>query len=678
MAAVLARPRPDVDHPVGGPDGVLVVLDHDQRVAQVAQPEQGLQQPVVVPLVQADRRLVQHVQHADQPGADLGGQPDPLRLAAGQRRRRPVQRQVVQADVEQEAEPGVDLLEHPPGDLLSRSDSSSASSSLASSPIGSAAVVGDRPAVHRDGQRHRLEPGAVAGRAGHLAHELGEPLPAGVALGLGVPPLDVGDRALEVGVVRPLPAVPVLVPDVHLVVVAVQQRLAGRGRQPGPRRVDAEPERVAERLDQPHEVVADVPAAPGADRAVGQRPGRVGDDQLRVDLHLGAEAGAVRAGAPGRVERERPRLELVERQVVVQAGQVLGVHPLAVRVVVRQVDEVQHDHAAGQRRARSPPSRSAAAGPTPSPSSRSTTTSIVCFSYFFSAGSSPGHRRVQPDRSCRRPGPGSSPWSAGRAAARCTRPCGPRTTGASTWNLVPSVKLEHPVHDLLRGLPGDRAAAHRAVRLAHPGEQQPQVVVDLGDRADGRPRVAAGGLLVDRHRRRQAVDEVHVGLVHLAEELPGVRRQRLDVPALALGEDRVEGQARLARPGQPGEDDHGVPAAGRARHPSGCARGHRGRQDDLPLCAQFSRCVTAAGGARPPAWYPGGLTKRGLARAHCHPPGSVPTNTWPRRQRFPVAAIGREPQARLTRPTPVLASPAAVMRPAAEDAATADPCRSGS
>src|SRR3712207_9144319 len=63
--------------------------------------------------------------------------------------------------------------------------------------------------------------------------------------------------------------------------------------------------------------------------------------------------------------------------------------------------------------------------------------------------------------------------------------------------------------------------------------------------------------LVDRDGRRQALDEVDVGLVHLAEELAGVGRQRLDVAPLALGEDRVEGQARLPRPGQPGEDDQG-------------------------------------------------------------------------------------------------------------------------
>ena len=57
---------------------------------------------------------------------------------------------------------------------------------------------------------------------------------------------------------------------------------------------------------------------------------------------------------------------------------------------------------------------------------------------------------------------------------------------------------------------------------------------------------------------RQALDEVDVGLVHLAEELPRVGRQRLDVAALALGEDRVEGEAGLARAGQAGEDDHRV------------------------------------------------------------------------------------------------------------------------
>ena len=186
----------------------------------------------------------------------------------------------------------------------------------------------------------------MAGRARHLAHEAGELLPARVGLRLGVPPLDVGDRALEVRVIGPLAAVPVLVADVDLGLVPVQQRLLGLGGELLPRGVEPEPDRLGERLDEPVEVVADVPARPRGDRALVERLGRVGDDQLRVDLHLGAEAGALRAGAPRGVEGEASRLELVERQVVVEAGQVLGEHPLAVRVGLRQVDEVEDDDAA--------------------------------------------------------------------------------------------------------------------------------------------------------------------------------------------------------------------------------------------------------------------------------------------------------------------------------------------
>ena len=89
LATVLTGTRADVDDPVGVVDGVLVVLDDDQGVAQILQPDQRLDQPPVVLLVQADRRLLEHVQYADQPGADLGREPGlPLRFTTGQRTRR--------------------------------------------------------------------------------------------------------------------------------------------------------------------------------------------------------------------------------------------------------------------------------------------------------------------------------------------------------------------------------------------------------------------------------------------------------------------------------------------------------------------------------------------------------------------------------------------------------------
>ena len=74
VAAVLPRARADVDHVVGDLDGVLVVLDDEHRVAEVAQADERVDQAVVVALVQPDRRLVEHVEHADQ-AASRSGRP---------------------------------------------------------------------------------------------------------------------------------------------------------------------------------------------------------------------------------------------------------------------------------------------------------------------------------------------------------------------------------------------------------------------------------------------------------------------------------------------------------------------------------------------------------------------------------------------------------------------------
>ncbi len=118
LAAVLTRPGADVDHVVGGADGLFVVLDDDDGVAQVAQADQGVDQLAVVPLVQADGRLVEHIQHSHQAAADLGGQADALRLASGQRAGIAVEGQVVEADVDQELQPGPDFTQDPVGDQV--------------------------------------------------------------------------------------------------------------------------------------------------------------------------------------------------------------------------------------------------------------------------------------------------------------------------------------------------------------------------------------------------------------------------------------------------------------------------------------------------------------------------------------------------------------------------------
>ena len=54
LAAMHAGAGADVEHIVGEADGVLVMLDHDHGVAEVAQALQRFKQPRIVALVQAD------------------------------------------------------------------------------------------------------------------------------------------------------------------------------------------------------------------------------------------------------------------------------------------------------------------------------------------------------------------------------------------------------------------------------------------------------------------------------------------------------------------------------------------------------------------------------------------------------------------------------------------------
>ena len=96
------------------------------------------------------------------------------------------------------------------------------------------------------------------------------------------------------------------------------------------------------------------------------------------------------------------------------------------------------------------------------------------------------------------------------------------------------------------------------MRLAEPGEQDAEVVVDFGDGADGRPRRVAGVALFDGDRGRQAVDVVDLRLLHLADELPGVRAEAFDVSPLAFGVDRVHRERRLAGTAGAAEDGHFV------------------------------------------------------------------------------------------------------------------------
>ncbi len=275
------------------------------------------------------------------------------------------------------------------------------------------------------------------------------------------------------------------------------------------------------------------------------REARVGHEQVRVDLEHRAEAGAARTGAVRRVEREDPRLQLRQGDAVLGAGEVL-------REEVRlAVDDVDRDEPLGERgggldRLRQP---QAEVGLHHEPVDDHldrvlellVEDDLLLEEALLAVDLHP-REAVPPELL-------EDVAELALAVADDGRVHGePRAFG----------QRENLLDDLVEALPGDRPAADGAMRAPDARVEEAQVVVDLRHRADRRARVARGRLLVDRDRRREPVDRVDVGLLHHLEELARVGGERLDVAALALGVDRVEREARLARAREAGDADERV------------------------------------------------------------------------------------------------------------------------
>ena len=113
-------PGPHVEELVGLEHDLRVVLDHDERVAGVAQALHHVDHAAHVARVQADRGLVEHEERVDERGAERGGEVDALHLAAGERARLAVEREVAQAHLAEVAQARADLAEQELGRLVER------------------------------------------------------------------------------------------------------------------------------------------------------------------------------------------------------------------------------------------------------------------------------------------------------------------------------------------------------------------------------------------------------------------------------------------------------------------------------------------------------------------------------------------------------------------------------
>src|SRR6185295_1423802 len=324
LSAVLTSPRTHVDDVICRQDRVGVVFDDDHAVAQIAQVLQGRQQPVVVALVQSDRRLVEHVHDAGQSRAYLRGEPDALRLAAGQRLGRAIERQVIEPDVVQELQPADDFLDNLVGDRLPLSFELQRLEKLAGFLQRTVADLVDRTLVagwaDLDVPRLAPQPRAFALGTGLRIQIFGELLADHDRIGFAITALEVRNDALECVLARHrLAAIGQILERDFFLVAAVQDHLLDALRQLVERLVQIESIMLAKALQ--HLEVELVAAVPTLDRTRGERKLRKRDDPFGIEEADRAEAIAARAGAHRIVEREKARLELFQRIVADRAGE---------------------------------------------------------------------------------------------------------------------------------------------------------------------------------------------------------------------------------------------------------------------------------------------------------------------------------------------------------------------
>ena len=397
----------------------------------------------------------------------------------------------------------------------------------------------------RDGQHLRPQPRAVAVRAGRLCHAVLERCTHGIALRLLIAALKVADDALKRAAQHAGTAVGIIMQGELFIPRAIEQDLAHVLRQvaDGRCKVKVIFFRQCVVIHPADALIFDaVPAARG-DAAVEDGLRRVRNDERRVDAQPRAKAAAGRAGAVGAVEREHPRRELLDRDAAVVAGVVLREEDLA--LFLRDV--CQHEttgergrdlHGVGQ-----------AAVLVGADDNAVDHDLDIVLAVFIERD------RLRKVVDAAVHAHADIPAAAGIVEHLLVFALSGANDRRQDLHARRLRQRRDLIDDLVDRLAADLLAALRAVRHADTRPEQTQIVVDLRDRADGRARIFAGGLLVDGNGRAHALYGIDVRLVHLAEKLARIRREALHIAPLSLGKDGVERKARLARAGQAGHDD---------------------------------------------------------------------------------------------------------------------------
>ena len=325
--AALTRARTHVNHIISGADGIFVVLDDDNGVAEIAKVLERADKALIVTLVQADGRFIENVKNAHQARADLRSQTDTLRFAAGKGCSSTFKGQVIQAYIDQELQTRDDFLR----DRVSNRTLLPLETQIAEEAVtiksAHLANLVNGLAAHGNREDLRLQAFPTARGARNDGEVTLQLLTLRIALrllvfahyrGQGALPLNepVGVTSIDRGVIHP---------DLFLP-QAFEQSLLDFFGHVLPRGVLVTAHMQCNGFKDLRVVVA---ALKRRDGTLRQRQRGIGNHQTGIDLFPAADTRTVRTGSVWSVETEVARLKLVHRVTVLGTRQCQGEQMLA-------------------------------------------------------------------------------------------------------------------------------------------------------------------------------------------------------------------------------------------------------------------------------------------------------------------------------------------------------------
>ena len=511
---MLACSRTDVDNLVGSIHRFLVMLNDNQCIAQITQMLKRFQQLAVIALVQTDARFVQNIQYACQTAAYLRCQTDALRFAAAERTGASVERQVIKAYVIEELQTRHNLLQNLMRNYLLLRRQHKLFKELQAVAHRQRRNLADIFTADKNRQSLWLQTAAMAGRTGSARHKLFQILTHGIAEGFTVTTAQHVQNTVKGCVMLLDLTLQIFVQELKLALAGtIPQKLLHLGRKLIPFGVVAIAVGSKNGAQLLHKIGIQIVAEAG-NASVSKAFVGVRNYQSLVKLHMHAKTSAVRAGTEGIVEGKQARFNRRQADATVIAGKMLT-EKLRFRCFSQRchlgkaVCQLQRRfHGIRQTLPDAFTHRQAVDDYRKAVLFIFLQTDILIQCAHLTIDK---HTHI----AC-------TPHIVEHTHMLTLAPPHQRCHHHKAASLR---QLQHLVDYLLHALLLDELAAFRAVRFTCACEQKTQVIVDFRDRAYGRTRIAARGLLVDGNCRAQAFDVVHIRLVHLSQELARVGRK---------------------------------------------------------------------------------------------------------------------------------------------------------